>query len=162
MSKKPRDVYWDSSVFLAWFNSEPGRKKDCREVLDDAEAGKLRIVTSVLTMTEVIKLKGQRQLPRDRERDIVQFFKQPFLVPYQVTRKIAEDARALIWTYSHLHPKDSIHLATAIFSQVIEVHSFDDKHMVKLSEKIGDPPLKITHPKVPQPNLPFEEDDEEE
>lgn len=60
-------------------------------------------------------------------------------------RQIAEAARHLIWDFPHLKPKDAIHAATAIAHQVDELHTYDE-HLLKLSGKVGFPPLKICEP----------------
>lgn len=164
--KRPPLIYWDSSVFLAWLKPETSRHRQCRDILDEAELGKLRIVTSAITLTEVIKLKGSPKLKAEDEAKIAKFFKQPYLVVYQLNRRIGEDARHLIWLHSKLEPKDSIHLATADYAKVLEVHTFDAKHMIPLDGRIGTPPLRICEPQLDQSKLPFtepeDEDDEED
>jgi predicted nucleic acid-binding protein len=155
-------IYWDSSVFLAWLKPEASRRKACREILDEAEAGKLRIVASAITLTEVIKLKDYPALKADNEAKIANFFRQPYLVIHQVNRRIGEDARRLIWKHPKLHPKDSIHLATAEYAKVLEVHTYDGKHMLPLDGLIGNPALRICEPQLDQSKLPFEEPHEDE
>lgn len=161
MSRAPL-IYWDSSVFLAWLKPEAARRKQCRDVLDEAEAGRLKIVASAITLTEVIKLKGYPALKKENEAKIAKFFMQPYLIIHQVNRRIGEDARQLIWKHPKLHPKDSIHLATAEYAKVLEVHTFDGGHMLPLNGLIGNPPLRICEPQVDQSKLPFAEPSEPE
>jgi predicted nucleic acid-binding protein len=52
--------YWDSNVFLGWFQRESDKVPFCEPVLQAAAAGELFIVTSVLTLTEVLWLRGQQ------------------------------------------------------------------------------------------------------
>lgn len=53
--------YWDSCCFLAWLQEEdPVRARGCGQVISEAEAGKLRIVTSSLTLAEVLWIRGSR------------------------------------------------------------------------------------------------------
>jgi predicted nucleic acid-binding protein len=66
--------YWDSSAFLAWLLPEPEREDACNSVLRAAEDGDLELVTSALTSTEVIKLKGKPELKREHEAKIAKFF----------------------------------------------------------------------------------------
>ena len=161
MSRTPL-IYWDSSVFLAWLKPEASRRNACREILDEAEAGKLKIVASAITLTEVIKLRGYPALKAENENKIAEFFKQPYLIIHQVNRRIGEDARRLIWQHSKLHPKDSIHLATAEYAKVLEVHTYDGKHMLPLNGLIGNPALRICEPQLDQSKLPFDEPQEHE
>ncbi len=137
--------YWDSNCFLGWFNDEPDKVSACTPIIEAAEAGEIQIVTSALTLTEVIKLKGHPSLPASKEETIQRFFENPFLVIRNVDRKVAEFARQLIWTHVALKPKDSIHIATAVLSKVPTLDTFDGD-MISLDGKIGDPPLRIGPP----------------
>lgn len=56
-------------------------------------------------------------------------------------------ARSLIWDYN-VRPKDSIHVATAIKAKVPILDTFDEG-LIKLSKKIGNPPLIINPPNIP-------------
>jgi predicted nucleic acid-binding protein len=51
--------YWDSNCFLAWLQEEGDRVRGCGMVIDAAERGKVRIVTSALTLAEVLWLRGK-------------------------------------------------------------------------------------------------------
>ncbi len=137
--------YWDSCCFLGWFMNEPDRVATCQGVVQAAEAGRLQIVTSALTLTEVIKLKGHEALKADNEKAITAFFQNEFIVLRNVDRFIAEYARELIWTYPALKPKDSIHVATALFSAVESLDTYDDG-LLALDGSLGDPPLRIGEP----------------
>ena len=46
--------YWDTNCFLGVLKKEADKETACRAVIREAEAGKLRIVTSALTITEVL------------------------------------------------------------------------------------------------------------
>ncbi len=48
--------YWDSDCFLGWFNEEWDKIDQCKGVLTKAQNGELIIVTSALTLTEVLKV----------------------------------------------------------------------------------------------------------
>jgi hypothetical protein len=61
---------------------------------------------------------------------------------------VGEYARELIWEHG-FHPKDSIHVATAVLSRVPHLDTFDKKLIAK-SGLIGDPPLVIGHPDLPE------------
>lgn len=154
--------YWDSTVFLAWLLPEPDRQPVCREVLKAAEDGQLQIVTSSITLTEVIKLPGRERLEKDQEQLIRRFFMNEYIIIQSVTRFVAEEARNLIWSYARLHPKDSIHVATALFIKEPVLDTFDEKDLIQLDGKLENPPLKIGNPSLQQPGLPFVSSDEEE
>ena len=56
MNKKLQLRYWDSSVFLGLLNDEPERVNICQGVIEAAERNEVHIVTSAITLVEVIKL----------------------------------------------------------------------------------------------------------
>ena len=154
MNKKRQLRYWDSSVFLGLLNDEPERVNVCQGVIEAAERNEVHIVTSAITLVEVIKLRGEQPLGQEHEETIQKFFEQEFIIIRPVDTSIGLAARNLIWEYSHLQPKDSIHAATAVEYQVASLDTFDDD-LIKLNGNIGDPGLRIGHPNLSyQPELP--------
>jgi predicted nucleic acid-binding protein len=144
--------YWDSNAFLGWLNDEKDKAGKCEGVLVAAEDGLLQIVTSALTLTEVIKMKGHPKIHRDKEVSIREFFENDFIIIREVDRFVAEDARELIWQHN-VDPKDAIHLATALRLNLSVFDTFDDD-LIKLSGKLGSPKLVIGHPHaLHQPEL---------
>jgi predicted nucleic acid-binding protein len=137
--------YWDSVCFLAWLLPEAPRVPACRTVLNAAERGEVEIVTSALTLTEVIKLKGQPPLKIDQEKRIKGFFENDYIIVRNVDRFIGETARDLIWQFPALHPKDSLHLATAIRLGIPYLDTFDDG-LIALDGQVGNPGPKIGPP----------------
>ncbi len=144
----PETRYWDSDCFIGWLAEEPDKVDECRGVLRVAEAGDLQIITSSLTLTEVIKLKGRTTLPIEKEPEIRAFFEHQYIVVRQLNRRTAERARELIWR-SGLDPKDSVHVATALAGNIPRMDTFDTE-LIKRSGTIGDPPLIIGRPDKPE------------
>lgn len=58
---------------MAVFNNETGRVENCRSVMYAAERSELRIITSALTLTEVIKIKGKEGMLASAEDRIKAF-----------------------------------------------------------------------------------------
>lgn len=140
--------YLDSDVFLGLFNEEPDKVEMCKGVLQAAERGDLRVVVSALTLTEVVRIKGHHQLPRENEEKIRTFFEAPYIYMIDVTRPIAEFARQLVWEHN-VQPKDAIHIATALQTDGVEIlHTFD-QDLLKLDGQLGNPPLRICKPDLP-------------
>lgn len=140
--------YWDSVTFLGWFKGEKEKHEICRGVVAEAEKGKIRIVTSAITLTEVIKLKGERPLERDEEEKIRSFFELEYIDIRVLDRPVAELARELIWQYPKLKPKDAIHVATAVRLKIPILDTFD-QDLISLDRQIGNPPLCIGRPDIP-------------
>lgn len=140
--------YWDSCCFLCWLKKEPEHEK-CKGVLKLAESGDLKIVTSAFTISEVIylKKKGYEKIGRSNSNDICRFFEQEYIIPINVDRYVAEDARNLLWEYEALRPQDAIHVASAIKAGVYVFDTFDE-YLLKQSGGIGDPPLIIGKPNI--------------
>jgi predicted nucleic acid-binding protein len=140
---RPKEVqYWDSSVFCSFFNAhkEKERAKLVRQLLDQAQSGSLDIVTSAIVLVEVVKLDGERKLPKEAEDKIAALFEYPFIHLIEVERTLCEDARKLIWEHSALSTKDAIHLASAMFyagkATLSGLFSYDE-HFTKLHGKLG-------------------------
>jgi predicted nucleic acid-binding protein len=151
--------YWDACTFLAWFNNEQDKIDSCRGVVRGAQDGEITIVTSAITLTEVVWLRGQPKLSEQDEEKIKRFFEQDFIAVRVVDRKIGEDARQLIWKH-HLHPKDAIHVAAALQLKLAVFDTFDND-LIHLSSKLGNPKLRIGHPDIPlQEEIEFEDDED--
>jgi predicted nucleic acid-binding protein len=153
-------VYWDSACFLGFLLEEPDRVRFCEEVLIDARDGRLQIVTSALTIAEVLAVRNKPKIPDDQRKIVERFFKNEFVIVTSVTRRTAEIARELVWD-SNIKPKDAVHVAAAIEAKLSVLHTFD-RGLIKKSGKVGgDAPLSIHMPNVISPRLPFSETDQE-
>ena len=67
--------YWDSDCFLGWLQGEKDKEEHCKEVLTAADDGKILIVTSALTIAEVLALKGRTKIPQSEKAKVETFFK---------------------------------------------------------------------------------------
>ncbi|MGH7057385.1 MAG: hypothetical protein ACREFZ_05795 [Acetobacteraceae bacterium] len=47
-------IYWDSDAFLGWLQAEASKAELCRGTLERARAGEVAIVSSTLTLAEVL------------------------------------------------------------------------------------------------------------
>jgi predicted nucleic acid-binding protein len=150
--------YWDAATFLGWLSEESGKVSDCKPVIEAAEAGRVTLVTSAVTIVEVFWLKGHKKVDASAARKIKAFFRHRWIVVREVDRFIAEAAQELLWN-KNVKPKDAIHLATAL-RQDVAFDQFDtyDGDLIKLSGTLGDPPLTIGRPNLPA-RLPFEDEE---
>lgn len=146
------DRYWDSNCFIAIFENEIGRVDNCKSVLLAAKRGELRIITSALTLTEVIKIKG-KPIKAEAEDRIRAFFEHEWIIVRDVDRFIAEQARDFIWKHN-LQPYDAIHLATAYKHKLRFLDTYDHADLGKLDQKIGSPQMTIGEP----PLIPYQVD----
>src|ERR1700735_3062867 len=137
-------IYWDSAVFLAYFQEESGRVELCRGTLERAGAGDVCIITSTLTIAECLWLRSSPPIPKDRADIVRRFFRRSFLRVRNVTRRTSELAQDLVWDQK-IHPKDAIHVATAIEARVTTLETFDGP-LIGKSRTIGEPPIIIRMP----------------
>jgi predicted nucleic acid-binding protein len=96
-------------------------------------------------------------LTQANEQIIRQFFDRSFIEVQNVTRRIGESARQLLWSHEHLKYKDAIHVATALVSNVDALHTYDND-LLRLDGQYGAPRLTIVQPPAPQPSPPPETD----
>lgn len=116
--------YWDSSAFLAWLQNEADRADACNDTLMEARKGNFIILTSALTLTETLWMRGGPRLGEDKARLLNGFFRRSFLRVVNVDRSIAEAAQRLVWD-DGIKPKDSIHVATALRYRCSLLETFD-------------------------------------
>lgn len=144
---KKKLIHWDSDCFLGLLKQDPDKIKRCKGTTAKAEEGGLVIVTSAITLIEVIKLqKGKVRFKAKDEKIIREFFKNPYINVHNVDSEIGLSARDLIWKHD-LSQRDSIHVATALKLKISKMHTFDQK-LHKLSNKHGNPKLKICRPDI--------------
>lgn len=144
MATLPPRRYVDSDVFLGWLKNEPDKVEECRTVIRGAEEGLIVLVTSSLTLTEVIKLGPGREILETDQQKVVDFFKHEWIIVRLLDRRIAEYARQLIWKHGFA-PKDSIHVATAVIERIPRMDTCDAE-LIGKSGQIGEPPLIIGRP----------------
>jgi predicted nucleic acid-binding protein len=150
-----KTVYWDANVFHAIFQCEEGRFESCARIEAEAKNGNVEIYTSSVTLVECLWIKAKGDPPGrpsvlkpEHEARIQQYFMRSYVRLINCDRRIGESARALVWKYGHLRWKDAIHVASAISQPIDVMHSYDNDDLVRLTGKIGVPPLKICNPGV--------------
>lgn len=142
-------IYWDSDAFLGWLQEEPGKAELCAGTLERAKAGEVAIITSALTVAEVLWLRNHPRIPKEKAETLRKFFRHSYIKVQNVTRSISESAQDLVWDHG-VKPKDAIHVATALkINRISALETFDDD-LLKLTNTIGTPPLQIRKPIPPK------------
>lgn len=59
-------IYWDSDCFLGWLQEEPGKVEACSGTLERAQDGDVVIVTSALTIAEVLWMRGAPKINEEK------------------------------------------------------------------------------------------------
>jgi|SRR4030095_488977 hypothetical protein len=90
-----RYIYWDANPFCAIFNNEAGRVDTCKAILKMAERGEIKIVSSSITLAEVIRIKGGTGIKPGKEAVLYDFFQNDFLIFVNVEWFVGTAARKL-------------------------------------------------------------------
>jgi predicted nucleic acid-binding protein len=136
--------YWDANAFLGWLRAEPDKADACRAVIGEAQAGRVLIVTSTLTLAEVLWLKGKDPIP-EADRDAIRaFFRHEWIALVQLDRAVGEFAQEVVWK-NGIRPKDAVHVASALRSDVVSLDTFDGP----LQAKAGELGIRVGAPEVP-------------
>lgn len=173
--RRCKKLYWDTCVFLAWIKDESVWPDDVRkgieQTIEMAIAGEVLIVTSALTMAEILESK---MTPEQKNR-FAGVFAAPYLRLVDLDRKIStrsseirayHDTRkyngdGTLKSGSFMRMPDAIHLATAIHMKVDAVHTLDGAaknpkrlDMLELDGNVGGSPLAIRRPAfIPAPQF---------
>ena len=170
MNKNIPIYYWDSCIFLEWFQQttgqDPALHTSIGEIISEFDAGKCSIITSTVTLTEILPSKNMGK----RKFDLFTAFLRCDGVHLQAANhrvcNLAGDLRDYYIAKSDqyggktLSAMDAIHLATAITFNVNAFHTNDGKGRGKtlglllLSGQVADKyRLKIAKPSTNQANL---------
>jgi predicted nucleic acid-binding protein len=158
--------YWDTCLFLAWIKDEQrpsGEMDGVREVIERAKRREVKIITSVLTMVEVL----QSRLPVGVDRLFTDMMKRINRIGVDTkVAALAHDVRDYYMKRSAefegktLSTPDAIHLATAILYRATEFHTFDNGGsssksigLLQLSGDVGGHRLTICKPVARNPGL---------
>jgi predicted nucleic acid-binding protein len=145
-----KDVrYWDANCFSGFLNGEADKVADCDSVLQAAIDGHVLIVTSALTLAEVLFIKGGPKLDPSKRQKIDMFFKADYISVQNVTRFEGELARDVYWDHA-IKPKDAVHIATAALRKLPMFNTFDGDLIQKSGLIVNGHTLTIEKPHLPQ------------
>jgi predicted nucleic acid-binding protein len=147
-------VYFDSCVFLAWLKDEENRANLVEELFEEARKGEIKIITSTLTIAEVLNIQGVKSpIPKERRDDVRRMFQNEWIITKGVNRRLAESSQEMVWEHG-IKPKDGIHVATALAYKIPVFLSYDDNLVkrqnlitsigkIQISEPVGSKQLSL-------------------
>lgn len=133
-------VYWDSNCFVGYLQNDQNADV-LGAIVERAENGRLVIVTSALTLTEVLRYKGSDGVLRNPigPSEIAHledcFSPENGVQVVNLDRVVASNARHVVWDRG-IDPKDAVHVASAIQfkhnglmkgDDTLVFHTFDKK-----------------------------------
>ncbi len=162
MADLPIKAYWDSCAWIGLVNAEPDKLHPLRSIWEDAQKGEYEIWTSAYVHLEVFKAKnenGDPLSPESSDEIIEAMLSQGFVKRVQLDTEIAKLARDLRRSLDAQGLKsrpDALHLATAVYWNLDELHTWDKKHLLGLNGHVtrrdGQPLLiRIPGPEVMGP-----------
>jgi predicted nucleic acid-binding protein len=143
--------YWDTCAFLGFLKQEPDKIVQCRAGIQQAQEGKLVIITSTLTLAETLYLiKGERPISSETREKVRKFFENDFILFAELDRRIGELAQDVVWDHQ-ISPKDAVHVATALAVgeriPIKQLDTFDDPLIESAKSidgiKVGRPNFQI-------------------
>ncbi len=134
--------YGDACAYISWITDEqtrsPEEKAGLREIARQIHKNEARLITSVLTRTEVL----DSYLTVEQKNILERFMLRRNCGEYSVSRKIADLGHEIRDYYQSINDglptttqTDTIHLATAIYYRVTEFHTFDEKDITSGKKK---------------------------
>lgn len=129
-------VYWDACAWLGLLNDEPNKRHGLDQVWAMAQAGKVQIWTSAFSLAEVYKVKCEGDwalLDPTNDAKINNLFEQDFVETVQLDSEIGKLAKTLLRTHEKLKkPSDAVHLATAVYWDLDQFHTYDGNDLLGL------------------------------
>ena len=127
-------VYLDANVLLAYVNDEPERADVVQSLLEDAEDGKVQVLTSNLSIAEVafIAYDEEPGFGTDDEAAIDELWSPNSPVKLaELSRLVAHTARSIIRKArdnetARVRSADAVHLATAEINACDRFYTYED------------------------------------
>ena len=143
--KAPVRHYWDAQAFGGWLGGNKKQAEVCRNVLEAAQNGEVQLVTSALSLVQIVKPIGESGLEDEKLDTLQRFFLNSFILIRPLDRETAQLAQKLLLEHPALHLEQAIHAATALNGGIRILETFDPG-LLALHNQIGQPPLIIRLP----------------
>jgi predicted nucleic acid-binding protein len=158
LASNPLRVYWDACAWIGLINSEPDKIHPLRSVWEDAEKGKYELWTSTYVYLELMKgtaAHGDPYPPEESDAVFELALEQPYVKRVQLDVQIGKLARKLKRDYHSdglSKRADAIHLATALYYNLEEMHTWDRQDLLGFDGKINRRDGKPLAIKIPGPD----------
>lgn len=124
----PARAVVDSGVLIAFLNREAGRYERSKELLDDAEDGRIELWGPMVIQVEVVRWTKDAD-PADPEAraKLDDFLDSEWLQVVEVDRRMARIARDVVATTTVKTGVDALYVATAVIIGATAVYAWNDR-----------------------------------
>jgi predicted nucleic acid-binding protein len=156
-TRRPLKAYWDSCAWIGFLNAEKDKVTLLRAIWEKAERGEYEIWTSAYVYLEVIygvSEHGDPYPPAENDDRIEKMLSQDWIRRVQLDIHVGRRARELKRRFHKDGLKkraDAIHLASAIFYDCQELHTFDGSDLLHLDGKVASKDGRIIKIRKPGP-----------
>lgn len=118
----------DAGVLIAFLNADEDGHARSRELLADAEEGRVELWAPAVLLVEVSRWSrdGDPADPDDRDK-LEDFLEQPWLKIMEIDRRLARVARDVVATTAVRTGVDALYIATAKLLGITTVYSWDSR-----------------------------------
>jgi len=130
MKPKLKCVVWDANIVIDAIQKDKDHYENIAPFLKEAETGRLLIVLSEITVSEITTLNdlGAQGVPvEDQARLIRDWLENPYIVRRNFDRGMTELAVKIGRLHGIKRAGDKAVLATAVFFEIPVVHTYDGK-----------------------------------
>jgi predicted nucleic acid-binding protein len=136
----PMNVYWDACAWLGLLNEEQEKHAALDYVWQKAKHGQVRIWTSAFCLAEVNRVKCENlwsSVAEENDEKINSLFDQDWVEIVYLDSEIARLAKRLLRIHEKLKkPTDAVHLATAVYWNLMQLHTYDGSDLLHLNGKV--------------------------
>lgn len=144
----------DAGVLIAYLNREEGRYEQSRDLLDEAEDGRVELWAPMVIQVEVSRWSNDAPI-RDTEsqRNLEDFLESEWLRLVEVDRRMARIARDVVATTTVRTGVDALYVATAVLVKAPVVYSWDGRIAGATYREVrGKTPPGASEPKLDLPS----------
>ncbi len=153
-------LYWDSSAFISWLNEGIDRSEEemsgIRSVASTVDRGENSLITSVVTQIEVLDDRDGSYAADDFRKFLTARKTKEVMVDPRVAKLASRMRSELRLDDRAMSLPDAIHVATAIYYESSELHTFDAQ-LLGLNGSHFVQGLRICKPETSQLPLNFPE-----
>lgn len=158
-ASKPRRIYFDANVFLAYISDEPDRADIVQSILAEGARGEIEIITSVVTIAEVAygAEESQTGLNEEGEKAIDELWlpKSPVTL-VDVSETLSRKSRSIIRAAKSdgvrgVRSVDALHLASAQIHQCDVIFTYEDEKTRARWQQLTN--ISVTEPVTDAPQL---------